>query len=152
MNWVGTIGPDVIRCSSMSASVPSGSNRPAITTGSPFANAAPITAVPRAWYSGVVTNAVPSSGMRTKVPHRLHNSGHIAMSAATSERVTPFDRPVVPPVNSIGEPACRSVSSASPAPSSHASYSGPSSMTRSTPAIDAASLATSLNLASVMIN
>ena len=75
---------------------------------------------------------VPASGIRTSDPQPPITVTELPTGPASSARFTPFDLPVVPPVNIIGEPEERCSSSASPAESSQASYCGPNS-TRSSP-------------------
>ena len=103
---------------SINSSVTSGSNRGVTTTGIPLANDAASTAFPSAWYSGVVISVIPRSGILTSEPQPANAATGVPTGPARSGRVTPFDLPVVPPVNINGDPEARWVISSSPAASS----------------------------------
>jgi hypothetical protein len=154
LNWVGTMWLYVTRCRSMSRSISSASNRSMSTAVCPSWIASVAKFSTAVWYSGEQHRCTWSSnGLMPKMPkNQVPAAGGSSGSAPVSGRRTPFGRPVVPDVYTIGAPAVRTSGrpAGSSAPSSASGAKPGTSPTPNrarpgTPAVSAADVATAAN-------
>ena len=108
-NWVGTMWLWVTRYRSTRRSVSSGSQRSISTTGCPSWTEIVAKFSTAVWYSGDEHRCTcPSNGCMPKIPkNHVAVGGSWSGSAPLSGRRTPFGRPDVPDVYTIGAPIVR---------------------------------------------